>query len=451
MGRRHVKARLKDRIGTALERHLPEQRLFLKSDEGTRFVRLSPATQAMMIAGSALFVGWTAIVTSIFLIDAISAGGARDQAAREQLAYQTRLNTLSDERDLRVNEARQAQERFAVAMDQVSEMQSRLLASEERRRELETAVDVIQTTLRRTMNERDAARETSAQLLAEIEAETGSIQTLAGRHRDMERTLQVVTAALDATAAERDSAIETAEAARDQVAELEFEAELAAERNERIFSQIEEAVALSLEPLNTLLSNTGLPADSIIEQVRHNYSGQGGPLMPITMSTRGEAPDPLSLRANEVLEGLDQVNIYRIAAEQLPLAMPVRASFRYTSQFGGRNDPISGGRRLHAGVDMAAPTGTPLYAAGDGVVTFAGRQSAYGLLVKIQHPFGIETRYAHMSRISVSEGQRVSRGDRIGDMGSTGRVTGSHLHYEVRQNGDPIDPMTFITAGRDVF
>jgi len=100
---------------------------------------------------------------------------------------------------------------------------------------------------------------------------------------------------------------------------------------------------------------------------------------------------------------------------------------------------------------FAGPTGTPILSTGDGTVVFAGRQRGYGLMVEVRHPFGMTTRYAHLSRIRVGEGERVSRGDRIGDMGNTGRSTGTHLHYEVRRNGDPVNPMTFITAGRDVF
>ena len=85
------------------------------------------------------------------------------------------------------------------------------------------------------------------------------------------------------------------------------------------------------------------------------------------------------------------------------------------------------------------------------MVTFAGRQSGYGNLIKIKHEFGIETRYAHLSRIRVKVGQRVSRGDRIGDMGNTGRSTGTHLHYEVRVGGKAVNPMTYIKAARNVF
>ena len=200
-----------------------------------------------------------------------------------------------------------------------------------------------------------------------------------------------------------------------------------------------------------MFRSAGLPTESIIEQVRRGYSGQGGPLMPISMSSSGEEPDPVSIRANEVLAGLDHVNLYRMAAEDLPFTMPVASNVRYTSSFGYRRDPINGGRRMHSGADFAGPVGTPLYAGGDGTVIFAGRQSGYGLMVEIQHAFGYTTRYAHMSRIRVNDGQRVSRGELIGDMGRTGRVTGPHLHYEVRRNGTPVNPMTFITAGRNVF
>jgi murein DD-endopeptidase MepM/ murein hydrolase activator NlpD len=185
--------------------------------------------------------------------------------------------------------------------------------------------------------------------------------------------------------------------------------------------------------------------------LRRGYTGQGGPLTPLTISSKGRGPDPDSLRANQILERLDLVNLYRIAVEKTPFAEPVRGSFRHTSGFGSRRDPKTGRTRMHEGTDFAASHGTPIYATADGVVTHAGWQGGYGRLIKIRHEFGIETRYAHLSNIRVQSGQRVSRGDRIGDMGNTGRSTGTHLHYEVRIGGRPINPMTYIKAARDVF
>ncbi|MEM9319905.1 MAG: M23 family metallopeptidase [Pseudomonadota bacterium] len=444
-GLSNVLSRLKERIHVALERQLPEQRLFLKSDEGMRFIRLKPATQATIICGGALFIGWTTIVTAIFLIDTISAGSVREQAAREQLAYRTRLNEISSEREATLLATQEAQERFQIAMQEVSDMQSRLLASEERRREFETAVDVIQSTLRRVMAERDEALAEAQTYRAELENETGEITGAAARTREMETALDMLTASLAATAEGRDDA-EIAEAeAFAMVDSLQFEAELGRDRNERIFSQIEDAVSMSMAPLEEMFSSAGLPTEQILETVRSGYDGQGGPLMPITMSTRGEDADATSLRANEVLGHLDTLNVYRMASEQMPFSFPVQGAYRFTSGFG----PRSG--RMHNGADFAGSIGTPILSTADGVVIFAGRQSGYGLMVAVRHAFGMETRYAHLSRIRVSEGERVSRGERIGDMGNTGRSTGTHLHYEVHRNGTPINPMIFIRAGQDVF
>ena len=100
---------------------------------------------------------------------------------------------------------------------------------------------------------------------------------------------------------------------------------------------------------------------------------------------------------------------------------------------------------------LRARHGTPILATADGVVIHADWLSGYGRLIKIKHEFGIETRYAHLAKIRVKVGQRVSRGDHIGDMGNSGRSTGTHLHYEIRMNGRALNPMKFIKAGRNVF
>lgn len=434
-----------------LGKRLPEQRLFLKSMDGTRFIRLRPLTQAAILSGFVLFTGWTAVATSIFLIDTISADNARERSQREQLMYLERLNALSAERDAHAAGALQAQDRFTLAMDQVAEMQVRLLESEERRRELETAVDVIQGTLRSAIQERDLARTEVVALRTALDPNTDTIVTAEMREQDLARTVTVLNEALETTTDQRDDSATMFTAATTEIERLNFQAALMEERQERVFRQIEDAVAISMQPLDDMFRSAGLSTDQLIDSVRSTYNGQGGPLTPITMSTSGEEPDAMSQRANEVLAALDNINMHRIAAEGLPFSMPVRGSYRFTSGFGYRRDPFNGGRRLHAGADFAGARGTPIVSAGAGSVTFAGRRNGYGLTVEIRHRDGFTTRYAHLSRIHVSAGERVSRGDRIGDMGSTGRSTGTHLHYEVRRGGDPVNPMTFITAGRNVF
>lgn len=128
----------------------------------------------------------------------------------------------------------------------------------------------------------------------------------------------------------------------------------------------------------------------------------------------------------------------------VPSQKPVK-DFRYTSGFGVRGNPFSGrGGEMHPGLDMAAPVGTPVYATADGIVGRAERAGGYGNLVQLEHGKGLETRYGHLSQILVHDGQRVHRGDLIALMGSTGRSTGSHLHYEVRIDGRAVNPMPFL-------
>ncbi len=436
------------RIHALLERHFPERRVFLRSDTDTRFIRLRPGTQVIGFIGSAAIVAWAIIATAILLMDSIGAGNFREQAKREQRAYEARLNLLSSERDLRSEEALAAQERFNSALRQISVMQSDLLASETRRRELETGIEVIQSTLRRTMGEREQARRETAALKAEG---GDAAQALAAAGGTTDSASDFLAAALAETATERDKIIADAQGALQQADDMALEIQTLKDQNDQIFRRLEEAMTVSVEPLNKMFRNAGMNPDTLLNQVRRGYSGQGGPLTPLVFSTKGALPSPDASRANRILNQMDQLNLYRIAAEKAPFALPVKSAYRFTSSFGYRRDPKTGGRRLHKGVDFAGPVGTPLYATADGRVVHAGWSTGYGRLVKIQHEFGIETRYAHMSRLNVKVGQRVSRGDRIGDMGASGRVTGPHLHYEVRVGGKAVNPMIYIKAANDVF
>ncbi len=127
----------------------------------------------------------------------------------------------------------------------------------------------------------------------------------------------------------------------------------------------------------------------------------------------------------------------------IPTIVPLRGGW-VTSDFGWRRSPISGGRQLHEGVDIASPYGAPVMAAGDGIVTFAGRHGGLGNKVIVDHGYGLITVYGHNSQILVKEGEHIKRGMMIARVGSTGRSTGPHLHYEVLVNGVPVDPLHYI-------
>lgn len=127
----------------------------------------------------------------------------------------------------------------------------------------------------------------------------------------------------------------------------------------------------------------------------------------------------------------------------IPSREPVEG-IRLSSTFGNRSDPFNGHARMHQGIDIPGPIGTPIYATADGVVRRSQWVNGYGNLVEISHGNGMETRYGHMSKLVAQPNERVRRGQLIGLMGSTGRSTGSHLHYEVRIAGSAVNPMPYI-------
>ena len=172
-------------------------------------------------------------------------------------------------------------------------------------------------------------------------------------------------------------------------------------------------------------------------------SGGGGVLnravanMETLQSFIPEQADSLEILEEEVTEF-----VQRLAAT--PSIWP--ANGRFTSGFGMRRSPFNRAvMQFHRGIDIAGAHGSAIYATADGTVTFAGYRGAYGRLIIINHGYGYETYYAHLSRFSVSNGQRVERGQVIGRMGRTGRVTGTHLHYEVRVNGVAVNPISYIS------
>ena len=127
----------------------------------------------------------------------------------------------------------------------------------------------------------------------------------------------------------------------------------------------------------------------------------------------------------------------------IPSRAPL-AGYRLTSEFGMRVHPVLGGRRAHKGIDLASPVGTPVYAPADGMVAKAEWFSSYGLYIQVEHGGEMQTRYGHLSRLNVAAGQFVHKGDLIGYVGTTGRSTGPHLHYEVRINGESVNPMPYM-------
>ena len=181
----------------------------------------------------------------------------------------------------------------------------------------------------------------------------------------------------------------------------------------------------------------------LMPKAKADDSAMGGPLIPLTKGESALFEKSLIAARSHIS---DSLRLGRVV-ESLPLRRPLPKAHETTSPFGTRSDPFTRGLAMHSGLDFRAPSGTPARATGHGKVVEAGWVGGYGKMVEVDHGFGLTTRYGHLSSIEVSVGDTVKKGDIVGLVGSTGRSTGPHLHYEVRIDEEATDPLAFLRAG----
>ena len=448
MSNKNFKAKFSERLEAFFQRAIPSRQLLIKTNGRTRFVNLKSSTQTGFFVIISCIIAWSIISVAIVAMDSLGAGNFREQALRDQENYQSRLMSLADERDFQFDVSRRAQRKFEEALSHISFLQMALMDGEVERKELTAALFLLKNKLNTSRLEEKIAKSN----LIELKQVTNSDipeETSPNFLRDADSEKEALLAkVLSETAEDRDTLEDEAYNARLSVKRVEREMKLIEQRNEQIFRLIEEALSVSVGPLDKMFRSAGVNPESLIKKIRQGYSGYGGYNLSY-MDDDGETAfgiyDKNLDKASRILENLDELNLYRIAVEKYPFYHPIQTANRFTSGFGPRWG------RMHNGTDFAAPHGTPIRSTADGIVTYVGWQSAYGRLIKIKHDFGLETRYAHLSKFRVKNGQSVSRGQHIGDMGNTGRSTGTHLHYEIRIGGKAINPMKFIKAAQNVF
>ncbi len=198
------------------------------------------------------------------------------------------------------------------------------------------------------------------------------------------------------------------------------------------------------EVLDQRLAQTNATLRKLGVDGRVAKGGMGGPILDAN-GAEAQADLKADAQFRTLFQSWKKLDTLQQGAIAIPSVQPVQ-KLNFTSNFGIRSDPFRGTAAMHAGVDIPGPVGTPIYATADGIVDHAARQGGYGNMVEINHGKGIATRYGHLSRILVADGARVTRGQLIALMGSTGRSTGPHLHYEVRIDGHAVNPVPFLTT-----
>lgn len=214
---------------------------------------------------------------------------------------------------------------------------------------------------------------------------------------------------------------------------------------ERLIARAEAVASTRAERLRLAFRLAGLNPAAYAA----NDTALGGPLIeardPRALAAVLDVDEAFALRIQHASDNLNDMRMLADASEGLPFRRPTNA--RTTSGYGVRFDPFNGRPAVHQGQDFAGPLNTPIHATAPGIVSFVGVRSGYGNVVEIDHGRGFKTRFAHLNSMAVQTGQRIALGQRIGAMGTTGRSTGVHLHYEVWMNGRPQNPARFMRAG----
>lgn len=441
-------------INAIIGRWIPERRLFAKTDQRTRFVRLSPLAQVAGAVSVAALMAWTGYLTSQHVSGADFDAQMVEADQRLVEIYEMRVARLEEDKRRLADKLSESQAGMAFAADQTARTHQSLGSAMAEAKTMKASTASHLQQLEALADLQVATNNRCDGLDVALKAAKTSRTTLSRQLHAANAALTDLATALDETADSRDLAQSSANQLTSEVATLKSEFDLRRDQQNRLMSQLEDAARLSLGSLDTVFRKSGVDLDKVLAEVKREYSGSGGLFIPIETDVgfdqaadAEEADQPE--RVKTLLSDMERVNAMRIAIDQLPFLRPVGPA-RFSSGYGNRKDPKNGRKAFHAGIDFAAPRGTAIYATGAGEVVFSARQRGYGNLIKIRHAFGYETVYAHLNRRRVKVGDKVERGDRIGDMGNTGRSTGTHLHYEIRVNGNTVNPAKYIEAARNV-
>ncbi len=395
------------------DRMFPERQIYHRSGGTVRYVSLSPGKQALLALGAVGLAGWCVYATTNTLMEGPQATASNAEVERERAKY-----------DRWLNESR-AQASAAQAL------------LEERTRQFDRATQDFET------------RHEVLRSLLEYAGGNG-VQLAATRPIERDGARIIMAASID-EAEPRQSRAVTSEPYQVQTVGFRARAERLESDQEQTLSELEDEVVEQSETVRGVLRLTGVSMASLTGD--DTDQGTGGPLVPQDFVTylRDSGLNPaFADRVAQVAARVTEARRLTDIANSTPLAPPVAVEYRETSGYGQRIDPFTGRAAFHSGLDMAAFERAPVVSTSPGTVVYAGVRSGYGNTVEIDHGHGFKTRYGHLRDIQVQRGDHVAIGQRIGSMGSTGRSTATHLHYEVWFRGRAVDPINFLRAGRHV-
>jgi murein DD-endopeptidase MepM/ murein hydrolase activator NlpD len=476
-----VKATFLERAWTWIHATFPERQIYIRSDGRVQFFTFGPSLQATLAGLTLIFLGWVAFATvNVIFKDRIIA--AKDHRYQQmQAAYENRVADLQISYDELNGALVSAEDRFKATADSLQVKQSAIAGFLNRASQVQAAVGGRSAAPPVPLPSMTFAHMGAPAGAVDVEAPTdinaddaGSSQltVMPGPAAPQPRTARPVKSSLLDHAMQRFAMLFHAVTASVHIAiqpTRDFSAAYAqhpalrtlAEQTVRVshigdsenvlMARTEGTLDQGVDNLRNVMRRTGINPDAFARKIAGS-EGVGGPEIPLDRVRIVGISDPKFTHAYlSAAAVLDQLNGLSAAMDHVPLTAPVStASFDRSSGFGARVDPFTGRYAFHPGIDFAGPWGSVVHATAPGTVVFAGNRGGYGNMVEVDHGYGIRTRYGHLSAITVQVGARIDKGAGLGRVGSTGRSTGPHVHYEVWYDDVVKNPNNFIEAGRHV-
>ena len=474
-GKQHSKFDPQDRglnrVQKLLQRFFPERQLIVRSGETMRTLRLSTNRQAVLVTVSLLIGTWTLFSSGLAMNHSERINDKNTEIKDARVGYEQLLAQVSiyKERVADLTKDLESNYQHSLALvDREAELLKNKAAANKsgdknnglvakiKSRAKDALIDPagaltgdtadVEFVLSKTKLDRGHADEQRKGLLSELSELEDSMVNVVGHHQ---KAPFIVADSLELrqVVIERDMALSERENLSQKVGTLENQIREMESNQLLLYHSFSEVTETKISAIEGSLSITGLGIDLLAKR-QNGRVGQGGPFVPLDKAARDSGPLQKSL--NNLNANVDRLTDLQGLVTRLPLGAPVK-DFEINGGFGVRKDPFTGSTAQHLGLDLGAAYKSSVLSTGEGKVVHAGWDGSYGRMVEIDHGMGLVTRFGHMARINVKEGDKVVRGTVLGQLGCSGRCSGPHVHYEVLNNGQHVNPLKFLKAGSDVF
>lgn len=411
----------------------PSRQIVFRSEGRVSCLNLTSRLQGAVSAVLLAFGGWVAFSSGSVLVHEIQLAQKDAQIAGVRVAYRSLLGEVAD-----------YQKRFSGVVSNLEQNHALMIELAGQNSKLQKNIKSLGTS-RKARADVEASRVAMEGDLSNVESQ---MQSLAQRNFSLKDDMSTIEGDLQNALSQRNTALLESTQMRRDIKVLENQLVSMEEKENVTVERLTEQTDNFIASMESLVTSAGMDVEDLMAGDDELVAGQGGPFVEFQADNRPGG------RLKTKLQNLENRLAYsenlQTIIKKLPLAVPLHA-YHITSTYGKRRDPVNRRWAMHYGLDFGSRPRAPIYVTAPGTVVTAGWKGNFGKMVEVDHGAGIKTRYAHLSSITVKKGQVINFGDKIGVIGSTGRSTGNHLHYEVMFRDKGLDPMQLIKAGRYVF